>query len=109
MTDLTNRVNILERDVDRHSIKLDATSTDVHDIKEQVKHIESDMSELKTITKNNASANLKTSESLNNLVIEVSGFKGGGKVIVWIISFFGVTGLIGLITLINTLSGLNGS
>jgi hypothetical protein len=109
MTDLTNRVNILERDVDRHSIKLDTTATDVHDIKEQVKHIESDMSELKTITKNNASANLKTSESLNNLVIEVSGFKGGGRVIVWIISFFGITGLIGLITLINTLSGLNGS
>ena len=109
MTDLTNRVIILERDVDKQSIKIDNTANDVHDIKRQVKHIESDMSELKTITKNNASANLKTSESLNDLLVEVSSFKGGGRVIVWIVSVFGVTGLIALATLINTLSGLNAS
>ena len=102
MTDLTNRVVILERNVDRQGIKIDSTATDVHTIKEQVKHIESDMSEVKSIAKENA-------ESNKALLIEVSGFKGGGRVIVFIISFFGITGIAGMIALINTLSGLNGS
>ena len=109
MADLTDRVNVLERDVDRQGIKIESTVGDVHDIKKQVEHIETDMSELKSITKNNASANLKTSNTLNDLLLEVSSFKGGGRVIVWMVTVFGVSGIVALGVLIKTLSGINGS
>lgn len=96
MTDLTNRVSKLE-------IKSDNLCDDIHDINTKVGHIESDMSELKTITKNNTSSNLRTNETLTDIHLLISEFKGGFKVLLWLVgSIGGLGGLYAIIAAIGS-------
>lgn len=103
-TPLNNRVSILENEV---KTQKEIFGKDIHAIKTNVEHIESDMSELKNITKNNTNANLKTNATLTDIHLTLMEYRGGFKVAVWIIGAVG--GLTGLMALISTLAKLNAS
>ena len=99
MTDNTNRISKLE-------LKTDAFENDIHEINIKVGHIENDMSDIKTISKNNTDSNIKTNETLTDIHLLISEFKGGFKVLLWIIgSVGGFAGIAGIAMAVAKING----